>query len=129
MTSPTKLSLSGLTLTFLAAISYIFLLDISFIRRTAIPNWPLVIIGMALAIYGLYLKRTWITGPAGVVAVLAGGMFLISVFKTLPSAGPVAATAQVLPEFTMPNQDGRPVTLSSFHGRGPVLLVFYRGHW
>jgi peroxiredoxin len=28
------------------------------------------------------------------------------------------------PDFTLPDQDGRPVSLADFHGR-PVLLVFY----
>jgi len=29
------------------------------------------------------------------------------------------------PDFTLPDQDGRPVTLSSLVAAGPVLLVFY----
>jgi peroxiredoxin len=47
----------------------------------------------------------------------------------LPAVGQVAMAADVLPDFTLPNQEGHPVTLSSFRGKGPVLLVFYRGHW
>lgn len=31
----------------------------------------------------------------------------------------------VAPDFTVKNQDNREVTLSSFRGRAPVLLVFY----
>jgi cytochrome oxidase Cu insertion factor (SCO1/SenC/PrrC family) len=33
------------------------------------------------------------------------------------------------PDFTLEDQDGRAITLSSFQGRVPVVLVFYRGHW
>ena len=33
------------------------------------------------------------------------------------------------PEFTLPNVDGRPVTLSTLLARGPVVLTFYRGEW
>lgn len=29
------------------------------------------------------------------------------------------------PDFTLPDEDGRPVTLSTLLGAGPVLLVFY----
>jgi hypothetical protein len=33
------------------------------------------------------------------------------------------------PDFTLEDQNGRPVTLSGFRGQRPVVLVFYRGHW
>ena len=33
------------------------------------------------------------------------------------------------PDFTLSNQDGQPVTLSSYRGQQPVVLVFYRGYW
>jgi cytochrome oxidase Cu insertion factor (SCO1/SenC/PrrC family) len=33
------------------------------------------------------------------------------------------------PDFTLVNQDGRPVTLSDSKGKYPVVLVFYRGYW
>jgi cytochrome oxidase Cu insertion factor (SCO1/SenC/PrrC family) len=32
------------------------------------------------------------------------------------------------PDFTLNDQDGKPVTLSSYRGKN-VVLVFYRGHW
>jgi peroxiredoxin len=33
------------------------------------------------------------------------------------------------PDFTLPNVDGRPVTLSALLAQGPVVLTFYRGAW
>lgn len=33
------------------------------------------------------------------------------------------------PDFTLEDQDGKPVTLSSFRGKKSVVLVFYRGSW
>jgi peroxiredoxin len=33
------------------------------------------------------------------------------------------------PDFTLPNVDGRPVTLSALLKQGPVVLTFYRGDW
>ena len=33
------------------------------------------------------------------------------------------------PDFTLQDQDGNPVTLSSFRGKKKVVLVFYRGYW
>jgi peroxiredoxin len=33
------------------------------------------------------------------------------------------------PDFTLPNVDGQPVTLSALLRQGPVVLTFYRGEW
>jgi peroxiredoxin len=33
------------------------------------------------------------------------------------------------PDFTLPNVDGRSVTLSALLAQGPVVLTFYRGEW
>lgn len=33
------------------------------------------------------------------------------------------------PDFTLEDQDGRLVTLSSFRDKKTVVLVFYRGYW
>ena len=39
---------------------------------------------------------------------------------------PVQATA---PEFSLPDQKGQQVSLRELLREGPVLVVFYRGHW
>ncbi len=41
---------------------------------------------------------------------------------------PVAAS-EMAPDFTLADQTGQKVTLSSARGQMPVLLVFYRGYW
>lgn len=33
------------------------------------------------------------------------------------------------PDFTLEDQDGRPVTLSDYRGKKTVVVVFYRGFW
>jgi cytochrome oxidase Cu insertion factor (SCO1/SenC/PrrC family) len=33
------------------------------------------------------------------------------------------------PDFTLEDQDGKPVTLSGYRGKKSVALIFYRGHW
>jgi cytochrome oxidase Cu insertion factor (SCO1/SenC/PrrC family) len=33
------------------------------------------------------------------------------------------------PDFTLEDQDARPVTLSGYRGQKTVVLVFYRGYW
>ena len=39
------------------------------------------------------------------------------------------AVGSLAPDFTLESKDGGTVTLSDFHGRKNVVLVFYRGHW
>ena len=36
---------------------------------------------------------------------------------------------EIAPDFTLEDQNGQKVTLSSARGSAPVVLVFYRGHW
>ena len=38
-------------------------------------------------------------------------------------------TGQPAPDFTLPDANGQPVTLSHLLAAGPVVLVFYRGNW
>jgi len=33
------------------------------------------------------------------------------------------------PDFSLPNPDGKPVTLNEYTSRGPVVVIFYRGYW
>ncbi len=36
---------------------------------------------------------------------------------------------EAAPDFTLEDQDGKPVTLSEYRGKKTVVLVFYRGYW
>ena len=41
----------------------------------------------------------------------------------------VARAGQAAPDFTLPDADGRSVSLTELRARGPVVLSFYRGRW
>ena len=41
----------------------------------------------------------------------------------------VARVGQTAPDFTLPDTNGRPVSLAELRARGPVVLSFYRGRW
>lgn len=36
---------------------------------------------------------------------------------------------EAAPDFTLENEDGKPVSLSDYKGKKTVVLVFYRGYW
>ena len=46
--------------------------------------------------------------------------------NTAPQALGIGDTA---PDFTVPGPFGSEVTLSDYAAKGPVVLIFYRGHW
>ena len=41
----------------------------------------------------------------------------------------VIKTGQPAPDFTLPNTEGRPVSLGALLAKGPVVLSFFRGRW
>lgn len=41
----------------------------------------------------------------------------------------MTASTTEAPRFTLPDENGRPVRLDDHLGRGPLVLVFYRGDW
>lgn len=44
-------------------------------------------------------------------------------------SGIKVSVGQTMPDFTLPDGEGHPVSLSGFRDRQPVLLLFYRGDW
>lgn len=121
----------GLAMSAIGGISYFLLISVPWIRSTALPNIILAVSGIAFSVIAIAQKRTWITIGAGTLSLLLSAGFLTSFFvlMKLPSDAHVIAVGKDAPDFAIPNQYGRTAQLSSFEGKGPVLLVFYRGYW
>ena len=80
-----------------------------------------------------------------VLSLLGIGMFCWGVFyeaRRLPASAAAPRVGQKAPDFTLPDQDGRPVTLAGLLSppatvpasaagvrANGVLLIFYRGYW
>lgn len=128
---PKRLALVGILLSLLGGGSYFLFMDNPWIRSTAIPNVALTALGLALCLYSLIRTRAALVVTAAVLSLLIGGGFLVSVFflMALPAPSQTWTVGRPVPDFALPNQDGELIRLSSFVGKGPVLLVFYRGHW
>lgn len=129
--SANKFAWIGLLLSAVGGISYFLMLDVPWIRSAAIPNTVLTVAGLVLTVAALVKRRSRVTIIAGLVSIFFSIGFLSSfyVMMKLPAAQATVAVGNDAPDFELPNQDGEPVRLSSFEGNGPVLLVFYRGHW
>ncbi len=71
-----------------------------------------------------------------VLTVLLQTTVLMSISMSVNLSSPVisqrntpVAIGDVAPDFTLEDQDKNKVTLADARGKGPVVLVFYRGYW
>lgn len=139
---------AGLLISVVAFVSYFFV----FVRFPVTRDFPwasLLLFGVAAALLLVGLRRAFAperrlkSKVAGSVAAALGvavfGLFLFMTFimaRWMPAAQGAPQVGREAPEFTLPDTEGRPVSLSELlstpvKGKAPkgVLLVFYRGHW
>jgi cytochrome oxidase Cu insertion factor (SCO1/SenC/PrrC family) len=80
-----------------------------------------------------YKLAAWLT----IVVIMATACFVQAQTRLGPKDSarlPAADLTRVkvgdeAPDFTLEDQDAKPVTLSSYRGKKSVVLVFYRGYW
>jgi len=109
---------------------------VAFLRVPAVRNHPelyLVAFALATAIAGAASWRAvrWPNFVAlGISAILLilGGYFNF-VLARVPATATALKIGEPAPDFTLPDAGGAPVSLASFRGQAPVVLVFYRGYW
>jgi cytochrome oxidase Cu insertion factor (SCO1/SenC/PrrC family) len=70
-------------------------------------RWPLYALLLATSLAG-YVACSWWS------------------LETRPPPVPISKSA---PDFSLTDQDGKRVELSKLHAQGPVVVLFYRGHW
>jgi cytochrome oxidase Cu insertion factor (SCO1/SenC/PrrC family) len=111
----------------LAPLSWLWTIDRPFLRASGLSAWLLLAAALGLALSAAWRdRRAWVRGVA-LLQLLAVALFAWAYF--VAARMPVTALPERAPDFTLPDQDGRPVTLAEELQRGPVLLVFFRGHW
>ena len=105
-------------------------------------------LGIGLLAHGLmraYRDSATVRGKVAAPIALAVGVVLSGFFsyvvlvgtRDLPASSGAPRAGQRAPDFTLPDQDGRPVTLAELLAPGPggaghpggVVLVFFRGTW
>lgn len=124
-------AIAAIVATLLGVAAYILLLDVPWIRATA---WPMFVVAGGGAIAAIVLARSderdWVRWAANgnVACVAFAGVWFFWVLS-LPVAEARATTMGSAPNFTLADQTGESITLDTYRGGGPVLLVFYRGSW
>jgi drug/metabolite transporter (DMT)-like permease len=124
------LALLGLLLVLAAPVIYFFTLSIPFQHRTGLIAFIVMGLGCILAIVaGVKDRRLRVRVLAGFNVCLT--LFALAFFfnPNMPKQTGSAHVGSPAPEFTLADHTGQPVSLSEVHRTGPVLLVFYRGHW
>lgn len=108
----------------------LLLLDSPWARATSLPTFALMALGVGLGIAAARRDpRLRIKALAG-AAILLFGLFLYAYFVLFRvPADTGLSTFDAAPDFTLPDQTGAAVSLAEVRAAGPVLLVFYRGHW
>ncbi len=109
-------------------------------------NLLLFMIGLGLLADGMMRAfrrpegyRGKMAGPVLMALSLAGitlfayGLFYLG--RQMPASTGAPSVGQKAPDFSLPDQDGKPVTLAQLLGRAAgtgkssALLIFYRGYW
>jgi hypothetical protein len=119
----------GLILTVVSVPSYVFTMEVPALRSSGVVLFGVAGLGLVIGLISLKGGGVWrkvaLALNVAFVATLVYGFFFLT---KLPDAN-VAHDAARVPDFVLPDQNGVPVSLAKLRARGPVHLVFYRGHW
>jgi len=134
---------AGFVLVLAGLLSYSFFAQFPITRDFPWANLSLFGAGGILLVLGVVrafgkpkLYRGKIFGPIfAVLSLLVFAFFAYGVFyivRQLPASAGAPRAGEEAPNFTLPDQNGRPIALAALlsdrntHG---ALLIFYRGHW
>lgn len=129
--SSARLAILGLVLCAAAIPLYMVLLDVAFLRSTGLPAFVLLAAGAALGTYAAKRDRRGWVKAVGVLNPALLVLFVLAFFwgAALPAPTSAAQVLNAAPDFTLKDHRNRAVSLRDEVAKGPVLLVFYRGHW
>lgn len=118
----------SLILLALGPLSWFMTIDSAEMRASGATVWTCFVSATYLGATAAWKdKRRWVRLTfAGEVGFMALALWLFFGFARLPVPG---AAPERAPEFTLPDAQGTPHALTDALARGPVLLVFFRGHW
>jgi hypothetical protein len=116
-----------------AITAYVSLLRVPLVRNHPEAYVVAFAVATALAAFAVVRarRRRW---PAWLALALSGllligGAWFDFVVARVPVTPSVLRVGERPPDFRLADASGRPVTLSDYRGRKPVVLVFYRGYW
>jgi Na+/proline symporter len=121
---------AAMLLSFGGAGLYYGLLGNAFARTSGVPAFPIMLVGVVFAIMAVARRPGILSGLTVLVSGGLSGLLGFFLFGYhLPAGQSVASVGGLAPDFALASHDGQTVRLSDFRGKGPLLLVFYRGFW
>lgn len=123
------LALLGLFLCLSGSIAWTQLMDQPWLRRSGAPAWGLMAAGLLCGLAAARADRRLLVRALAALDALLLALFAWAFFGFAALPATPAEELASAPDFTLPDHEGRPVSLSQRLGGGPILLVFYRGHW
>jgi hypothetical protein len=112
---------------------YVLLLRVAVVRNH--PEGYVLALALATALAVLAVARArrrrwpvWLALGFSSLLLVAGAWFNF-VGARVPLTASALRVGERLPDFTLPDAAGRPVSLAGYRGQKPVVLVFYRGYW
>ncbi len=123
-------ALLGLLLALLGVPAYLLSMDEPWLRASGAAAFAPMALGTVLAVRAVGRDRGWRVRWLAALTVLVTALWTVAFtwLAALPEAGSVARIERA-PDFALRDQDGREVRLHERCAQGPVLLVFFRGHW
>jgi hypothetical protein len=122
-------ALLGLFLCLSGPIAWAQFMDRPWLRSSGAPAWILMAAGVLYGLVAARADRRWFVRALAALDALLLALFAWAFFGLFALPVTPAEDLQRAPDFTLPDVGGRPVTLSERLGGGPILLVFWRGHW
>jgi AhpC/TSA family protein len=130
----------GFALVVAGLLSYPLFIQYPVTRDFPWVNLLLFAVGAALLLIGLFravgrpqLYRGKVLGSFfAVIALLLFAFFSYEIFYVLrqvPLSVQAPRVGEKAPEFSLPDQNGKQVTLADLLSPNGALLIFYRGHW
>ena len=111
-------------------LAYVLLLGVPWVRSTGAPTFVALTAALLLALSALRRERRARTlVPTLLTAALATGfVWLFFVVARLPASTTFEGLGRA-PDVELVGAGGLPLRLTAETARGPLLLVFFRGHW
>jgi len=110
--------------------AYVLLLDVAWLRSSGVLTFGALAVAQVLAFSALRTDRRARTlVPAGLTFVLGLTFLWLFFFVARLPAPTTFEQLERAPDVQLWEAAGAPRRLSQHAAQGPVLLVFFRGHW
>ncbi|MFN7967596.1 MAG: hypothetical protein U0V87_18125 [Acidobacteriota bacterium] len=123
-------AIAGLFLSLGSFLVYLALIENVWQHETGAYALAYAAFGALGGLIGIIGSKRWSPRIIGLLAVLVSLAFVYVFFPAskIPDLAGIAV-GESAPPFSLVDQRGAETSLTDALKRGPVLLVFYRGHW